>query len=148
MYKKLTNKGIGLIEVILSLGIAIVVITSLVSLAVFTLRASQQSKFLLESSKLAAEEIELVRAYKDSVPWATFIASMTACSSACHIDDSGTPLTVSSGDETIDGFMDRSFSAAQAGSDQIYTITSTISWTFGTTTKTTVLVSQVSNWKK
>ncbi len=142
------NKGIGLIEVILSLGIAIVVITSLVSLAVFTLRASQQSKFLLESSKLAAEEIELVRAYKDSVPWATFITSMSSCAAACHIDDSGTPLTVASGDETIDGFMDRSFAAVQAGSDQIYTITSTITWTFGVTTKTTVLVSQVSNWKK
>lgn len=145
---KINNKGIGLVEVILSLGIAVIVITSLVSLAVFTLRASQQSRYLLEGSKLASEEIELVRTFKDkSSTWIEFRSAIGSCSSSapCHINSGGTGKN--NGAEHID-FMDRYFYAVQGSSDQIYTITAVVEWRFGAgANKKTVIVSEVSNWR-
>lgn len=145
---KLNNKGIGLVEVILSLGIAVIVITSLVSLAVFTLRASQQSRYLLEGSKLASEEIELVRTFKDkSTTWNAFSTAISGCTIAnpCYINSGGTGKV--NGKEGID-FMDRYFYATQGASDQIYTITAVVEWRFGAgADKRTVIVSEVSNWR-
>ncbi|MEN9389802.1 MAG: hypothetical protein RLY61_886 [Candidatus Parcubacteria bacterium] len=145
---RINSKGIGLVEVILSLGIAVIVITSLVSLAVFTLRASQQSRYLLEGSKLASEEIELVRTFKDnSTTWSAFRTAINGCtsSSPCYINSGGTGRT--GGKEGID-FMDRYFYAAQGASDQIYTITAVVEWRFGAgADKKTVIVSEVSNWR-
>jgi Tfp pilus assembly protein PilV len=146
--KKLTNKGIGLVEVILSLGIAVIVITSLVSLAVFTLRSSQQSRYLLEGSKLASEEIELVRTFKDkSNTWSDFRTAINGCTiaSPCYINSGGTGKV--NGKEGID-FMDRYFYAVQGATDQIYTITAVVEWRFGAgANKKTVIVSEVSNWR-
>lgn len=148
--RRLNNRGIGLIEVILSLGIAVVVITALVSLAVFTLRASQQSRYLLEGSKLASEEIELVRTLKDkSTTWSDFQSEISGCigtAQRCHINSNGT--NASNGAETIDSFMDRYFYAVQGATDQIYTITAIVEWRFGTgADKKTIIVSEVSNWR-
>ena len=94
----LNDKGIGLVETILAIGIAVIVITSLVSLAVFTLRSSQQSKYLLEGSKLANQQLELVRAYRETVSWTTFFTALRACDTAdCWIqvdNSSGPPATI------------------------------------------------------
>lgn len=150
--KRINNKGIGLVEVILSLGIAVIVITSLVSLAVFTLRASQQSRYLLEGSKLASEEIELVRTLKDkSTSWSDFQSKISGCIGSgqrCHINSTGT--NTSNVHETIDGFMDRYFYVVPVvgSNDQIYTITAVVEWRFGAgADKRTVIVSEVSNWR-
>jgi len=76
------NNGIGLIEVIASIGLATVVVTSLVSLSIFTLRTSLKSKLLVEGSNFARRELELVRAYRDSKSWSTFVTVMNACTSS------------------------------------------------------------------
>lgn len=96
--KLLKNQtGIGLVETILAIGIAVIVITSLVSLAVFTLRSSQQSKYLLEGSKLANQQLELVRAYRETVTWTEFFTALRSCDTAdCWVsvdNSSGPPAT-------------------------------------------------------
>lgn len=75
------NKGLGLVEVIAALGISVVVITALVSLALFTMRTSLQSTQLMNSTKVVNEQLELVRTYRDSNTWVDFTAGMEACRS-------------------------------------------------------------------
>lgn len=71
------ERGLGLVETIAALGIAILVITSLVSLSVFTLRASSKSKLLLQGSKAATQQLELIRAFRDGSPnWESFIQEL------------------------------------------------------------------------
>lgn len=62
---KPNQEGIGLVETIVALGLGVVVLTALVSLSVFTLRTSTRGKLMLEGSKRANEQLELVRAYRD-----------------------------------------------------------------------------------
>jgi Tfp pilus assembly protein PilV len=97
------QKGIGLVEAILALGVAVIVITSLVSLSVFTLRSSTKGKLLLRGSKLSSTELELIRAYKDSgISWASFINAVDGCeASPCHMIASG-GLGIASNERVLD----------------------------------------------
>ncbi len=86
-YKKKLKyqSGIALVEVIASLGIAVLAITALVSLSISTLRTSLESKLLLEGSKVANKQMELVRAYRDSRSWDEFITGVEGCDTACNL---------------------------------------------------------------
>ena len=147
------QNGIGLVETILALGIAIVVITALVSLAVYTLRSSQQSKYLLEGSKLASEQVELVRLGKDaSATWLDFYNLMNTCSSKdCTADGTGAindnpaptdkQITLSNGAN-----VDRFFRATIIDNNTVR-ITSTVQWKVGPSVKKTTVVTDITNWR-
>lgn len=112
MNKMLGNqKGIGLVEVIAALGISVVVITSLLSLTLFSLRTSLQSTLLMEATKAANKQMELLRAFRDSrASWEEFLdvkvcttspehpcsisPSLTRLDSAYVVDTGGTQITV------------------------------------------------------
>ena len=164
---KNNEKGIGLVEVIAALGISVVVLTSLVSLSLFTIRSSLQSKLLLEGTKLANRELELVRAYRDaSVEWEDgsdadsngFLDDVMSCmneANACHmdfspavsVDDSG-PITQGSGAETITRYFlatRQDGTQLQAG-DQVVRITVVVSWDIGNETKYARLYTDLTNW--
>jgi len=149
------ENGIGLIETIAALGIAIIVITSLVSLSVFTLKASVQSKLLLKSSKLASEEMEYVRAYRDSTTWAVFLSSVGSCvSTACHMLPT---LAVSPGEEVFDAGkpmeIKRKFTVSDpidgtfSGNETLVRVSITVSWKVGGQTKLVHSYTDLSNWE-
>ena len=157
-----SEKGIGLVETILALGIAIIVITALVSLALFTLRSSQQSKYLLEGSKLANQELEVVRAYRESVPWGTFYASMRSCdTSDCYINVTyGPPTTYS----VATGTEDLGVSAVNlnryirvtkpdgsaledATVESVVKVSVTVQWTIGAQQRYAHTYTHISNWQ-
>ncbi len=72
---RFNQKGIGLVEVIAALGISVVVITSLLSLTLFSLRTSLQSTLLMEATKAANKQMELLRAFRDTrESWNDFLA--------------------------------------------------------------------------
>lgn len=70
------QRGIGLIEVILSIGISTVVITSLISLNLFTLRSSLRKTLSAEAISSNSKQIEMVRAYRDTVSWNEFKSAL------------------------------------------------------------------------
>jgi len=150
---KKSEKGIALVEVIAAIGVAIVVITSLVSLAITTMRTSLKSKLLLEGSNMASRELELVRAYRDGVPWANFISAMQSCSVSCHMDGS----TVSSG-SSVEGSgteqVTRSFKATKVdgvtvvgSTDNLVRVAVTVGWQVGGTPEYANLYTDYSNWR-
>ena len=99
--------GVGLVEVIAALGLSIIVLTSLVSLSLFTVRSSLQSKLMLEGTKMANKQLELVRAFRDASPtWENgsdgFLNQVMPCvpGSPCHMNV-GT-LSVDGSSDVID----------------------------------------------
>jgi hypothetical protein len=153
------EEGIGLVETVLALGLSIIVITSMVSLSVFTLRSTTSSKLLLQSSKLANEELELVRAYRDAHDWDTFVAMMGTCEgpATCHVTTGG-GLGVSTSAETVNvggtTNVTRYFYASDAGGggsidsgDNLIGISVVLSWTLGGETKYAHNYTELSNWR-
>ena len=149
------EKGIGLVETIVALGISVMVLTSLVSLSLYTLRPSQQSKYMLEASKLATEELERVRAVRDSnTVWSDFRTRMIACTvaSPCRIvKDTNGVLTIASASPLTDPEnpkYSRFFSAKETVSgSNILRIAVTVSYVIGDQTKYVRNYTDLTNWR-
>jgi Tfp pilus assembly protein PilV len=156
--KKLNNnqRGIGIVEVIAALGLAIIVLTALVSLSLFTIRSSLQSKLMLEGTKLANKELELVRALRDSsAEWENgstgFLDRMIPCDTGCYMNNL---VVVSGSDTTGTGpeAITKSFRATDIDGNQltsgeeIVRISVEIAWNVGTDTKYARLYTDLTNW--
>lgn len=157
LIKTFNQKGIGLIETILAIGISIIIVTSMVSLSLFTLRSSLQNKLLLSGTQLANQEIELVRAYRDSYTWDLFIDAVGPTGSNCFVSNcymssgSGT-ISVSSGQQTIGSgteTLTKSFRLTDmsGGSYSLVRVTVTVSWTIGTDVKYAHNYTELSDWR-
>jgi Tfp pilus assembly protein PilV len=152
--KLLKNQnGIGLVEVLAAFSISIVVITALVSMALYTLRSSLNSKLLLEGTKIATRETERVRALRDtSATWVNFMTAVNTCktvSNKCHISP---PSTVAQGTntETIDGqAVIYSFYVVPDTNDpnNIVRILVDVTWTVGGVPKGTHIYTDLTNWQ-
>lgn len=155
IYQIGNQKGIGLVEVIAALGISVIVITALVSLSLYTLRSSLQSKLQLEATKLANRELEMLRAFRDQNTWADFrsdLLTYTCETNACHVENTAGVFSVSSGsaDEIIDNqTITRSFMYTPDSEDpnDIVEITVTVTWVVGADTKETNLYTHLTNWQ-
>jgi Tfp pilus assembly protein PilV len=151
IHKNKNEKGIALVEVIAALGIAVIVITSLVSLSISTMRASLKSKLLLEGSKIANREIELVRAFRDnSATWSDFL-TVLACTSLnpCSMKTDGSGII--SG-RTIENpgtteALTRSFTATDPSSNGIIRISVSVTWNVGNDAHGAYLQTDLTNWR-
>jgi len=159
------EEGIGLVEVIFALGVSILVITSLVSLALFTLRSSLQSKLLLQGTKYANQELELVRAYRDTAPiWNSFIDDIRSCNS-CSIDVAGMTVNaapkcfsggsvvscgVSNADKVTVEFQARNTDGSVIGAGNypdVIRVSVTTSWEVGGDSRAVYNNTEFSNWR-
>ena len=161
MIKKISKKnkrnlegGFALVEVIAALGIAVVVITALVSLSISTLRTSLNGKLLLEGSDKANREVELVRAYRDSVSWEEFVNEVDTCISPCSMNSDVTvnasPTEEGSGSEKLT----RSFTATNPNTgsqvqatDTIVRISVSVTWMIGDQAKGAYVYTDLTNWR-
>jgi Tfp pilus assembly protein PilV len=160
-FKVKKEAGIGIVEVIAALGLSVVVLTSLVSLSLFSLRTSLHSKLQLEGTKLANRELELIRAFRDgSATWQNgtdgFLDEMMSCTQAspCHMEFAS-GLAVGSGADTEGSgaeAISRSFYATTpAGgtlqsTDQEVRINVSVTWQVGDDTKYARLYTDLTNW--
>ena len=159
------QRGLGLVEVIAAFSISIVVITSLVSLALTTMRSSLNSKLLLEGTKIATREIERVRALRDSsVSWAQFLddvdssdgdgvdctCSSPPCVKKCNM--TLVPLAVNSNQasENVDNqTVTHYFNITTDANDptNIVRVSVFVSWTIGGIDKGTHVYTDLTNWQ-
>lgn len=161
MHKLVNNeKGIGLVEMIMALGVAVIVITAMVSLSVYTLRSSTQSELLFEGSKYANEYLERVRLKRDSETWATFINNIRACtgtgvrpSTFCRIQADGSVTTNATETFGANPAVTRTFTAVNTAGNQLATtdtvarIRVEVSWSLGGNTRSTYVYTDLSNWR-
>ncbi|MBU0534758.1 hypothetical protein KKC62_01085 [Patescibacteria group bacterium] len=149
MYKNTKEKGIALVEVIAALGIAVIVITSLVSLSISTMRSSLKSKLLLEGSKIANREIELVRAFRDnSATWEDpgFLSILSCTSSPCYMKVDGSGIASGS---AVDGSgteaITRYFTVTNSA--DIVRVSVSVTWKVGNDTHGAYVKTDLSNWR-
>lgn len=154
--KKLDQKGLGLIETLLALAVSIIIVTSMVSLAIFTLRASLQNKLLLSGTQQANQEIELVRAFRDGNTWQEFIDEIenSGCfgDAGCHMDSSGASLIIKSGERTLKPNtteeLKKSFRTIDINGDKsLIRVAVTVGWTIGQDAKYAHNYTELSNWR-
>ena len=152
-YLKYKN-GIALVEVVAALGIAVVVITSLVSLAIFTMRSSLRSKLLLEGTKHASRQIELLRAYRDNpgITWDIFKNELDPnCTGgdSCNINEN-LNITTGKADSGPDTppleQVYRYFTVTNVTNDSV-DITAVAEWQIGGETKSTHMYTTLTNWR-
>ena len=165
MVKKISKKnnynserGIALVEVIAAMGVAIMVITALVSLSISTLRTSLNSKLLLEGSEVANREIERVRAYRDNNSWADFIEAVRGCTAdtPCSMNSDISVTSSSTTEGTGSEVLTRSFTATKVDEtalstdplDQIVRISVSVTWKIGDQDKEAHIYTDLTNWRE
>lgn len=161
------QKGFALVEVIAALGITALVITALISLSISTLRTSLDSELLLEGTKVANREIELVRAYRDGEDistgearsWKTFVEQVAGClSTPCYMDILNVePVSGSYTDPPSGGpkAITRQFIATNLNGDPIdplnppsvVRISVSVTWKVGDKDKGSYIYTDLSNWR-
>ena len=158
-FKKTNESGIGLIETLLALGVGIIIITAMVSLSIFTLRASLQNKLQISGTQLASQEIELVRALRDSKDtWKDFTDAVDGTvgpdcfNNDCYMANAATP-TVSSGkgkiapdtaEEVVKSFR---ITDQSGGSKTLLRVNVSITWKVGTDQKSAHTYTELSDWR-
>jgi type II secretory pathway pseudopilin PulG len=102
------NEGISIIELLVVTAVLAVTLASLLSLAVFSLKASNITKETVRAKNIAEGTLESVRNFRDETNWnSSGLGSLTA-GMAYHPEKSaGTPQKwiLAEGEETIDGFI-------------------------------------------
>lgn len=150
------QSGIALVEVIAALGIAVLAITALVSLSISTLRTSLDSKLLLEGSKIANKQVELVRAYRDGSTWEEFVDAMSGCSDVCYMDSGTGELmegvgTSGNGAEQVSFQFTANDSTGSAvdinDPPDVIRIKVAVTWVVGDETKGAYVYTDLSNWR-
>jgi len=153
---KINQKGIGLVETLAALSITIIVVTSLVSLSLFTLRTSLNSRLMLQGTKIASQEIELVRAARDSLAsWDDdFIAALNAA--GCF----GGSCYMTANLVVMPGYYDTSPGSPEninkrftvedrsGGDFSVIRVKVTVSWVVGGQTKYAYNYTDLSNWRE
>ncbi len=168
-----SQKGFALVEVIAALGISALVITALISLSISTLRTSLDSELLLEGTKVANREIELVRAYRDGTKlngearsWEEFISEIYTCTSdfPCSMDtNTGEviyPHAKSYNDQGTAKELVRSFIITDLDGNGLFynpsdpssipsviRVSVSVNWKVGDTDKGSYIYTDLSNWR-
>lgn len=95
------QKGFTLLEVIFISGVGIVLLTALLQVNTFALKNSSFAKNQARATKLAREELELVRAYRDRNGLTPLTCS---AGSQCYITDVTTITGIATGKKAVGEF--------------------------------------------
>ena len=149
-----TEEGQSLVEIIVAVGLILTAVVALLSLATSSMKSSGFGVTKARATKLANEEMELVRAYRDSVVWSSFddltaAGGVADCSAAnhCYID-SGLLSVVFGGNNITTAPFTRYFITDPDGADQSkYRVTVHVTWTDQSGDHDVVMSSVLSDWQ-
>mgnify|MGYP001097427579 CR=1 FL=1 len=157
-FRDINEKGLGLVEVIVAMGVAMIIITAMISLAIFTLKATTQSKGLLEATRQANKQMEKLRAYRDNYvatsSWEDFYNYLivggagycsTNCSSGhvCYIDDNFAFHDAPNPNPAPTACF---YAIPVSGNSNVLNIVTIAPWQIGGETKSAYSYSRLSNW--
>jgi len=138
------EEGQSMVEVVVAVGLILVAVAALLSLGVVSLRGASFSVSKIKATRLANEELELVRAYRDTVGWATFVSDLGDCGSGCYINSD--LMEVISGKETAAESFTRYFYFTTMGGDNKRRITAVVTWTDQSGEREVTLSSVLTDW--
>ncbi len=80
-----SQSGAALVEALIAVSVAIIVVSALVSLSVFSLRNSKESSYTAYATNLAEAQLEYARAYRDNatVTWNAFVTAALTTGGGC-----------------------------------------------------------------
>lgn len=100
--KKVLNKGISLLEIVITIGLVGVVLISLVTLSTKSVINSSLSREKNEATRYTQETIEWLRSEKDK-GWTSFDTNVQANTRWCMEDNSWTSPGTCTSEQTISG---------------------------------------------
>ena len=169
--------GIGLVEVILAFGVAVMVTVAMVSLGAYVLRVSTESSRLTQGTRLANQELESIRVARDlyvssavlswedfynavlgggAVPVCNLTCTASDCScgtNSCNVVLSGSTATIRKSPQRIVDSITVCFGARAVPPSGVrdlekIDIVSVASWSIGGHQKSALNYTRLTNWKK
>ena len=148
------NQGQTLVEALLATAVAITVVVALVGVGINSMRVANYSKDQAEATKLAREQLELLRNYRDTHSWSTgsdsFSTKAGLCVASCCVSLSDhQTIIVNPGATDVTCFSNNMYtvrySVASSGSNYIVTVT--VTFTEGSLTRNVTLTETFTNWR-
>ncbi len=145
-----SSNGQSLVEVVVAVALIFTAVVALLGLATASLKGTGFSNNKTKAVKLANEEMELVRAYRDSKAWSLFKGDVADnCTGAtvddyCNIEDSGV-LTLE-GDAESSGIFSRYFTGEVVSDDKVR-ITVYVTWQSHGEDQVVTVSSVLTNWQ-
>ena len=169
--------GIGLVEVILAFGVAVMVTVAMVSLGAYVLRISTESSRLTQGTRLANQELESIRVARDlyasspTLSWEDFynavlgggavpVCNLTCTASDCSCGTNSCYVSLSGGvasinkapPKVVDGitvcFGAKPVTVAGVRDPEKIDIIAVASWNIGGHKKNALNYTRLTNWKK
>jgi len=141
--KKLSESGQTLIELVISLGLVTIVVTALIGIGVMALKTAISARNRVVAAKLASEELELVRAYRDANGFTKLHDDFLGlCTAPCYVSGG----SIFSGTETVGGIFSRFFTLGDAGAGKLE-VEATTQWAESGGTKSVSVTSYLADWR-
>lgn len=145
-----SSNGQSLVEVVVAVALIFTAVVALLGLATASLKGTGFSNNKTKAVKLANEEMELVRAYRDSKAWSLFKINLadncsgTTDNDYCSIGDSGF-LTLEEDAESR-GIFTRYFTGEVVSDDKVK-ITIYVTWQSHGEDQEVTISSVLTNWQ-
>jgi len=124
MFNFRSQEGQTLIEVVAGIGLLVIVVTALIGMGIVALKTSTSARNRTVAAKLASEEVELVRAFRDSTDSGKGFSNLS-CVAQCYIN---TSTLIVAGTETVQTIFTRYFTVTNVSAGK-KKIDAFVSWT-------------------
>ncbi len=150
-----TQSGYALLEIMLAFAVGTVIITSMVSLGVVSVRGLTASRASSEAGKIAQREVDRLKIMRDSLPWSDgssgFFDKLQNCTSQCYINTLANPFDIinnSSSTENVGGFPITYWTKVTTSGSNIIKYEVNTQWSLRGSIKSYKIEGVLTNWQE